>query len=189
MGFDIIGCRPSSEVGKYFCNNVWNWRPLAHYCYEIAPDITKHCREWHTNDGDGLDADQALALAARLDAEVRAGCTEQHARRHESVREMMPTKPCWLCGGTGTRKPPSGRGIAEASDALDFDSNGEIVIRGNLIDKNCPIGPGDMKTGVKCNACRGEGFTRPFAAHYPFTVENVRNFVAFLRECGGFQIG
>jgi hypothetical protein len=72
---------------------------------------------------------------------------------------MMPDEPCDICAGTGVRKP----------------------------EPHC--GAGDLKEGgIKCNGCKGEGYVRPWASHYPFSTENVRNFVAFLRESGGFVI-
>ncbi len=39
-----------------------------------------------------------------------------------------------------------------------------------------------------CNGCDGKGTLRPNDAHYPFSVENVSDFVAFLKDCGGFSI-
>jgi hypothetical protein len=39
-----------------------------------------------------------------------------------------------------------------------------------------------------CNGCGGKGKVPDFATQYPFSVENVREFAAFLRECGGFSI-
>ncbi len=39
-----------------------------------------------------------------------------------------------------------------------------------------------------CNSCNGKGEVPDFQAHYPFSVENVREFVVFLRGCGGFRI-
>ena len=42
--------------------------------------------------------------------------------------------------------------------------------------------------GIHCNGCDGEGKVLPWATHYPFSAENVQEFVDFLKECGGFQI-
>ena len=80
MGFDIYGADPGTEEGKYFRNNVWWWRPLADYCLEVAPDVTVACAHWHSNDGDGLNAEGALALADALQIELDAGRTETYAR-------------------------------------------------------------------------------------------------------------
>jgi hypothetical protein len=38
MGMDVRGEQPITEEGKYLCNNVWWWRPLAPYVCEIAPE-------------------------------------------------------------------------------------------------------------------------------------------------------
>lgn len=46
------------------------------------------------------------------------------------------------------------------------------------------IGAGDMP----CNGCHGKGMVESFAANYPFSVENVKEFVEFLENCGGFEI-
>jgi hypothetical protein len=35
---------------------------------------------------------------------------------------------------------------------------------------------------------RGTGYVRPDCTDYPFSIENVKEFVAFLKECGGFEI-
>lgn len=40
----------------------------------------------------------------------------------------------------------------------------------------------------ECNGCAGQGQRRPFETYYPFTVENVREFAAFLQASGGFEI-
>lgn len=45
-------------------------------------------------------------------------------------------------------------------------------------------GPGPMT----CNGCDGTGRRPNFETHYPFSVGNVREFEAFLRDCGGFKI-
>lgn len=51
--------------------------------------------------------------------------------------------------------------------------------------KNPPeIGAGDMK----CNGCNGTGKRDPWAASYPFSAENVEEFINFLSESGGIQI-
>ena len=46
------------------------------------------------------------------------------------------------------------------------------------------VGAGDRL----CNGCNGEGERESFATHYPFSVDNVVEFIGFLRKCGGFQI-
>ncbi len=45
-------------------------------------------------------------------------------------------------------------------------------------------GPGDKP----CNGCDSTGKVRPIDCWYHFSVENVQEFVRFLRDCGGFEI-
>lgn len=158
MGMDVYGKSPTTEEGKYFCNNVWWWRPLADYVIEVAPEIAARCKHWQSNDGDGLDAEGAAALADKLHGEIESGRALAYEKRFTSKQEMTPDVPCDLCGGTGTRKPIPERGA------------------------------GDFKTGIRCNACHGNGHVRPWSTEYPFSVDNVREFVTFLRGCGGFEI-
>jgi hypothetical protein len=159
MGMDVCGRKPTSERGKYFRNSVWWWHPLATYCTMIAPEICAPCKHWHSNDGDGLDAAGALALAEALQKEINANRTDAFARRYASELEMMPDEPCYICAGTGMRKPVPHRGACELKEG-----------------------------GIKCNGCQGTGYVRAWARNYPFLTDNVANFIAFLRESGGFVI-
>ena len=67
----------------------------------------------------------------------------------------------------------------------------------DLPDEQCDLCNGtgtrnDVHTEFKdreCNKCGGKGKHRPFSTNYPFSVENVQEFVNFLRESGGFYIG
>ena len=45
-------------------------------------------------------------------------------------------------------------------------------------------GPGEHH----CNGCDGSGRERPWECNYGFSVENVQDFVDFLKDCGGFEI-
>jgi hypothetical protein len=153
MGMDVYG-----ESGAYFRSNVWWWRPLADYVIKVAPDIAGQCHYWQSNDGDGLGKADSLRLADSLQAEIDAGRTARYETIYRSEREKLPNEPCWLCEGTGTRKPPPQRGA------------------------------GDPRTDGPCNCCDATGYTRPQSTEYPFSVDNVRRFVDFLRGCGGFRI-
>lgn len=158
MGMDVYGKKALSEEGKYFRNNVWWWRPLANYCQRIAPAIASKCKHWQTNDGAGLNAEDSVLLADALQAELDSGRTQIYEDQYRARLAAMPDEKCWLCGGTGVRS--------------------DIPLRG----------PGTILGGRQCNGCNGSGHRRPDETHYPFEAENVREFVTFLRACGGFEI-
>jgi hypothetical protein len=179
MGMDVLGKNPTSEAGEYFRSNVWCWRPLAEYCFEVAPDVAALCKHWGTNDGDGLDERNSLLLADALQREIDSGRCKRWGEVRQSELERLPNEACWLCEATGTRKAPP-----EREPAVPGEDEFLAIIAG----PDWEIGAGDPATGMKCNVCNGEGYIRPSACNYPFAVENVQEFIVFLRGCGGFEI-
>ena len=157
MGVDVYG-----KSGNHFARCYGNWRPLADYIYTVAPEVTANFEHWQSNDGDGLDAAEASALATKLNAELVSGRTEAYAVRDASARAMMPDVGCWLCDGSGTRKP---------------------------LKPHPELGAGDPTTnGIKCNVCHGRGYVCAPGSQYRFDVEDVREFAHFLGQSGGFEI-
>jgi hypothetical protein len=117
MGMDIYGRNPTGKRGEYFCNNIWEWPSLADYCIAVAPDICAACRHWHSNDGDGLDATGALALADALEKEISAKRTEDFERRQRFAWEMaFPNEPCDFCAATGVQPPGPHRGAGDLKE-------------------------------------------------------------------------
>lgn len=154
MGMDVNGKAATSKTGEYFRNNAWWWRPLARYCVTVAPEVAAKCKHWQSNDGDGLDAEGSVALAAALQAELDAGRTAAFEKEYMAGLKAMPDEKCKICGGKGKRANP-------------------------------PVcGPGVLP----CNGCDHTGKVRPSQCSYPFSAENVQEFVNFLRDCGGFEI-
>lgn len=66
----------------------------------------------------------------------------------------------------------------------------------NLPDVECASCKGTGKQHVyhipnsskKCNSCDGAGKRRPFECSYPFSEENVKDFIEFAENSGGFII-
>ena len=170
MGMDVYGKKPAGECGEYFRNNVWWWHPLADYCNMIAPDLCAPCEGWHYNDGYGLEAAGAVALAEALQKEIDAGRTEAFARRYASALLRMPDEPCRPCAGTGTRKF-----VPHSDEILPWDETSLPAMD-------------DLKEGGECMHCQGTGYVRPLDSNCSFLTANVANFIAFLRESGGFVI-
>jgi hypothetical protein len=159
MGMDVFGKNPQAPEGEYFRATVWFWHPLADYVCSIAPEQCRKCMDWHTNDGDGLDESDSIQLAEKLQAELDAGRTESYARLYNSKQTMMPKEPCEICEGTGTRRPVPNSGAGNPKNG-----------------------------GTRCNGCDGAGFREPWDCNYPFSVEVVQEFTAFLQTSGGFSI-
>lgn len=167
MGMDVFG---RNNPDAYFRNNVWWWRPLWDYCNTVAPHL---CGEvnGHFNDGDGLDEDCALELAHLLADEIESGRTKAYEDEYNRRISMLPMKQCTFCEGTGIR-----------TDAIGVDMH--MPTRELAPELQILTG----RTHGWCNSCNGEGRVEHFDAGYPFSVENVSEFVDFLADCGGFSI-
>jgi hypothetical protein len=178
MGMDVYGIKPTSEAGAYYRANVWWWHPLADYIIEVAPHLSAKCRYWHSNDGSGLGGRDSKALAEVLQTQIDGGHTQQYEARHEAARKATPRKTCHCCGGTGVRTDAIGVKMGQPE---------KIITAADLSNTGLEVHP---RLGQKgwCNGCSGVGTQEGDDSHYPFAVENVQEFVNFLRDCGGFQI-
>lgn len=108
MGMDIFGKAPVSSEGEYFRNSVWWWHPLAEYITHSHPDLAAACTLWHTNDGDGLDAEGAAALADALAEDLDNGAVALYEAERSVQIASLPRETCRLCDGTGTRSDAIG---------------------------------------------------------------------------------
>lgn len=103
MGMDVYGKAATAEVGTYFRRSVWGWHPLWEYVETAHPDIAALVEHGHDNSGDGLDADDAAELAARLRADVAGGRAANHVVERDASIAAMPQQECDVCSGTGQR--------------------------------------------------------------------------------------
>lgn len=159
MGVDCIGRNEST----FFRNSWWQWRPLAQYCWLVAPDLcegSKHFRHWQTNDGE-MNAIEAEGLGLILQSEINGGRTRSYAKEYMLTIDALPDIKCNLCNGTGQR----------VVTAAMWSMTGET--------------PGLHRI---CTKCEGEGMIRPDDTLYPFSVENVQRFADFCLASGGFEV-
>lgn len=168
MGMDIYGKNPDSEVGEYLRHSVWSWHPLAEYAQSVAPTIVGKIKHLHSNDGDGLNGAQSVALAMVLKAEVSSGKTEQYVQARKAALEALPDVPCDICKGTGIR-----------TDA--------VGVQHGQPERETTLPDGTKRKGW-CNGCSGKGSVRPWPTHYGFGTGDVEEFAEFLEHCGGFKI-
>jgi len=103
MGMDVCGKNPDTEEGEYFRNNVWHWHPLWEYCRHVAPALTEKVIYGHSNDGDGLDAEDSKRLATCLEQRIENGEAAAYVTERDKTFAALPDEFCWLCGGTGMK--------------------------------------------------------------------------------------
>jgi hypothetical protein len=171
MGMDVYGVKPKNEKGEYFRNNVWWWRPLADFICNNYGEIASGCESWHSNDGDGLDAELSKSLALSLKEDLSNGTVEKYAKTYNEWRSSLPREACDNCDCTGIRNDKVGEEMGMPTKELKPEIQ---ILTG--------------RTHGWCNACDGVGTKESWLAVYPFDVDNVKEFAEFLENCGGFQI-
>ena len=179
MGMDVMGKMPTSYKGEYFRNTIWYWGPLADYMVAVAPSIMNSVDGLYTNDGDGLNARDAVVLANVLDTEIRSGRTAKYAREFNAAKDATPSENCDICGGTGVRTDKLAQEHPE-----QFTNH---AIPDDAVDENGASHPRRSEIGW-CNGCDGRGHRKSFSTWMSFTIDNVLEWSKFVRHSGGFEI-
>ena len=164
MGYDLLGMNPKTETGKYFGNTISWWGPLWSYCDELAHDICDRIN------CDGVDCNHVNCSLRGYGYGLDDDDSFELAEILQSEIESGHTAA-----------------YAEAYMArLKAMPDQQCSICGGTGKRRPPpeTGPGTEY----CNGCYGKGTCRPDEADYRFTVANVQNFVAFLKDCGGFEV-
>lgn len=106
MGMDVCGIK---NQAAYFRSSAWSWHPLWELCCELAPELTASVKRGHTNDGDGLDEADSLALSRKLGEAIRDLRASDIIERELLKRCKMTDVDCLFCNMTGYRFWPDGR--------------------------------------------------------------------------------
>jgi len=158
MGMDVIGRKPKTEKGAYFRANVWSWRPI-HALIGIA----------NLRNGNRLVSRETMMLMCSNDG---AGLTDQKScNALANALERLLARPCFI--------------TEHGLEILEED--GECVIRfpKNGSPMMCDKGgrfwrPEDVKAGK----VRHEDLRSPYETSF----DHMREFIVFLRGCGGFEV-
>lgn len=151
--------------GVYFRNNVWWWRKLAQYVYENTGEVSEKDYDlWHENSGHEVDEVTAIRIADTLEALMKQG----HTAEYQAVVEksMVEAKE-------------HNKGVQEKMLSLR-----KLVIemtgKEDITPADYPKAQHDLWEELYSS--------KRWEDSYPFTVENVQEFVDFARHSGGFEI-
>lgn len=88
----------------------------------VAPDLIDDALHGacHSNNGDGLNKRDSLALAVRLRDEIRRGAVAVYAAERDHVHALLKDDLCNICGGIGKRS----NAVADANPHLKQQCNG-----------------------------------------------------------------
>ena len=155
----------TKNAGVYFRNNVWWWRPLANFMIENCDWLTQEQQaRLHDNSGFEFSEDEALSIADTLQKKVDDGTAEEDEVRN---KEEMAVAEEW------------NKGINKQQDALGEQAKKETG--------NPRIVPRDYPKHIY-NKWEALSKQRDWNESYPFDKGNIKEFIRFLRECGGFQV-
>jgi hypothetical protein len=171
MGMDVYGKNPTSEVGSYYRQSIWGWHPLWHYVETFHSNYGEQVEHGHTNDGDGLDAENSSQLALALKQDLLTGLAKQRLDEWEQEKNEQPDEVCGLCEGSGIRSDKIG--VEHGMDKKELSA-----------EQSSTYG---RRIGW-CNSCDGKGSKRPFETAYGIDLDDLREFADFLADCGGFEI-
>lgn len=171
MGMDVYGKNPTSGVGEYFRRNIWGWHPLWQYVEVTHPEIANLVEYAHSNDGDGLNAEDSKNLAEFLEEDLKTGVVAQYLEARAIWLSELPREDCSHCENTGIR-----------SDKVGLDSG----MPEKELSPEVQILTG--RTMGWCNACDGVGTMSNFETNYFVDAKDIEEFSKFLKDCGGFEI-
>ena len=155
----------TSQSGTYFRNNVWWWRPLAHYVLEETKVIPEDRKEsWGYNDCSEVSQKEAEMIARQLRYLIKSGHTKRYEANWEARRKTLEV-----------HNDKVEKELEEHCQEV-YKKLGKTVAPKDFPKK-------DHDKWEKIYRKRNSD------ASYPFSIENVEEFAEFCENCGGFTIG
>ena len=166
MGFDLHSTgNHKSEKGEYFRNNVWGWRRLADFvCTQTGVVQDEHKKFWQSNDGHEVTDQEALQIAKQLKALIKDGTVSKAI--HEVEEE--------------TKKAEENNKFVDECHRMLRDKVERETGKTNLAPADYPKEDHDTWDWIQSKY--------DYASSYPFTMENVEEFIEFCEQSNGFRI-
>jgi len=166
MGFDLYSLgNHKNKNGEYFRNNVWWWRRLADFvCEETGCVEDKDKKSWQHNDGHEVGEEQAKQIASQLKALIKNGKVSEVIRKtEEEIREAEENN----------------KFVEKCHEMLKQKVEKETGKTG-LAPADYPQADHDTWSWIQSKYSYGSS--------YPFTMENVEEFIKFCEDSRGFKI-
>jgi len=158
MGMDVSGCNPKTEKGAYFRASIWSWRPI-HGLIEIADRL---------NGGRLVPEDVMIQMSFNDGAGLKS---QKDCSTLANALERLLQRPCIIREhGMEVHKENGER-------LISFPRDGSPL----LCDKT-----GRLYSLEYVKA--GKAKVEDLRSAYQTSEEHVREFIEFLRNCGGFEV-
>ncbi len=166
MGFDLYSLgNHKNKNGEYFRNNVWWWRRLADFvCQETGCVLEKDKHEWQHNNGHEVNEETALQIAKQLKALIKNGTVSKVIKQTEKE----------------TEKAINNNKFVERCHKMLADKVEKEQGKENLAPADYPKDDHDTWDWIQSKYNYGSS--------YPFTMENVEEFIKFCEDSRGFKI-
>jgi len=165
--FKAVDEYENENRGVYFRNNVWWWRRLADYILEHTKCVDKKDFEaWQHNDGHEVDEETANQIANQLEHLIKTGHAEEYIKEVEKEKEEARLH------NSKVEK------LMEQLKAKVAKETGKDVEK---------LAPAEYP--AKYNEEWWEIINKKdYRDQYPFAISNVKEFIEFARNSGGFRI-
>ena len=160
MGVDISGRKPTTNEGDYFCSNWWGWRPINTICQLAAYNskLKIDFSYWGSNDGKGLRTQKQCDKLA--DAIELLISNNYNEYLAEDDDRIYICMGCWCEAGTGKFIS------SEREQVLNEEYEYGDILYGPIVAEN-----GTM-----------------VESSYSTSLGRIKQWITFLRSCGGFKI-
>ena len=153
--------------GVYFRNNVWWWRRLADYILDHTKCVDEaDFDKWHENGGHEVDAETAEQIANQLEHLIATGHAEKY--KQEIDAEIKKAEE-------------HNNKVEQMLSELRLEV---AKVTGKDAEK---IAPADYPNPQK-EKWHKIIDQQDYRANYPFNIDNVKEFIEFARNSGGFKI-
>jgi len=160
MGVDISGRKPKTEAGDYFCSNWWGWRPILALSESamLSNKLDYDTSYWGSNDGKGLRTQKQCDKLA--DAIELLISNSYNEYLTEDDDRIYICMGSWCEAGTGQFVP------SEFTESLNEQYEYGDILYGPVVAEN-----GTM-----------------VESSYSTSLGRLKEWIVFLRNCGGFKI-
>jgi len=160
MGVDISGRKPKTEQGDYFCSNWWGWRPIVAISEAamISSKLDYDTSYWGSNDGKGLRTQKQCDKLA--DAIELLISNNYNEYLAEDDDRIYIVMGSWCEAGTGKF----------------IGSEREHVLNQQFEYGDILYAPVVAEDGTMVESS------------YSTSLGRLKEWITFLRNCGGFKI-
>ena len=166
--FEAVQKFESINKGVYFRNNVWWWRRLADYVMEHTKCVDEaDFDKWQHNDGHEVDAETAEQIANQLEHLIETGHAEKYKKEIDDEIK---------------KAEEHNNKVEQMLSELRLE-----VAKVVGEDKAEKLAPADYPKPL--NEKWWEIVNKKdYRSSYPFSIDNVKEFIEFARNSGGFRI-